>query len=62
MSELSMREAQLERLIRQAYNEGFTEGMREHNSSRGGHPWTESISCKKLALILDARIPGSQQS
>lgn len=28
----------LRKLVKDAYNEGFTEGMREHTSSRGGKP------------------------
>lgn len=32
----------LRKLVKDAYNEGFTQGMREHTSSRGGIPWSDS--------------------
>lgn len=41
----------LQKLVRAAYNEGFTEGMREHTSSRGGKPWRESNACRTLETI-----------
>ena len=31
-----------EKLVEEAYNEGFLQGMREHTSSRGGIPWSMS--------------------
>lgn len=34
--------ARLSALVQRAYNEGFSEGMREHTSSRGGKPWMDS--------------------
>jgi len=40
--------ARLRRLVRSAYNEGFTEGMKEDRSARGGKPWQDSAS--NLAL------------
>ncbi len=40
--------ARLRKLVRTAYNEGFTEGVKEDRSSRGGKPWQDSAS--KLAL------------
>lgn len=39
-------------LVRDAYNDGFTEGMREHTSRRGGKPWTESNSLRKRDFIM----------
>jgi hypothetical protein len=36
------REAHYHRLVRDAYNEGFNEGMREHTSHKGGQPWSGS--------------------
>lgn len=51
MNKQSARDAQLERLVREAYNEGFIEGMREY-TSKGGNSWRQSSSCKKLAVIL----------
>jgi len=32
----------LRNLVQSAYNEGFTEGMKEHTHSRGGKPWPDS--------------------
>ena len=34
--------AEYEKLVKEAYNEGFLQGMREHTSSRGGIPWSMS--------------------
>lgn len=34
--------AEYRKLVEQAYNEGFRQGMREHTSSRGGIPWSMS--------------------
>jgi len=41
----------LRKLVKDAYNEGFTEGMREHTSSRGGKPWPDSAAKKALDRI-----------
>lgn len=38
----------LRRMVRDAYNSGFCEGMREHTSSRGGVPWSD---CKFRAAV-----------
>ena len=38
----------LQKLVRDAYNEGFTEGMREHTSSLGGKPWQDSSAARSL--------------
>jgi len=35
-------------LVRNAYNEGFTEGMKEHTTNRGGNPWPMSKSRSAL--------------
>ncbi len=43
--------ARLRRLVQSAFNEGFTEGMREHMTSRGGKPWVDSTACKALAAL-----------
>jgi hypothetical protein len=40
--------ARLRRMVRDAYNEGFSQGMREHTSSKGGIPWSD---CKYRALV-----------
>lgn len=43
--------AEIERLramVRNAYNDGFSEGMREHTTRRGGVPWSD---CKYRAMI-----------
>jgi flagellar biosynthesis/type III secretory pathway protein FliH len=41
-----------EELIRKAYNTGFGEGMREHNSLRGGIPWHDSGTKKRGASAI----------
>lgn len=50
-----LREAEYHRLIRDAYSEGFNEGMREHTTSRGGVPWGQSKAMKRMNDI--ARVP-----
>ncbi len=45
-----LREGML-KLVRAAYNEGFTEGMKEHTHSRGGKPWRESDAYRTLQTI-----------
>jgi hypothetical protein len=40
------------KVVAQAYNEGFGEGMREHTSSRGGHPWSERKAYYETKLCL----------
>jgi hypothetical protein len=50
-SEVAEEYAALRKLVRAAYNEGFTEGMREHTSSRGGKPWPDSAAKKALERI-----------
>ncbi len=51
--------AALRKLVKDAYNEGFTEGMREHTSSRGGKPWPDSASKKALERIcFDCGVDG----
>jgi hypothetical protein len=42
----------LKKLVQAAYSEGFSEGMREHSTSRGGKPWRESKICKTLTEIV----------
>lgn len=32
----------LRKMVRNAYNDGFNEGMREHTTHRGGIPWHDS--------------------
>ena len=39
------------RLVKDAYNEGFSEGMREHSTSRGGKPWVDSNARKKIDAL-----------
>jgi hypothetical protein len=39
----------LRALVRQAYNEGFSEGVREHTTYHGGKPWAQSRACKALS-------------
>lgn len=34
----------LRNLVRGAYNEGFSQGMREHTTHSGGKPWNESAA------------------
>jgi hypothetical protein len=38
-------------LVRRAYIEGFSEGMREHTSRRGGKTWQESSTAAVLANL-----------
>ena len=42
---------ELLKLVRAAYTEGFTEGMREHTTSRGGKTWNESSARRMLETI-----------
>jgi hypothetical protein len=35
-------------LVRNAYNEGFTEGMKEHTKHNGGKPWEWSDALKSV--------------
>ena len=42
VAKLTARIAELESMVKNAYNAGFTEGMKEHTSSRGGIPWHDS--------------------
>jgi hypothetical protein len=51
MPALEMMMEEIERLrglVRGAYSEGFSEGMREHSSSRGGKTWQESAAFSAL--------------
>jgi hypothetical protein len=41
--------AEARKLVRGAYSEGFSEGMREHTTSRGGKIWQESSACAALS-------------
>lgn len=38
----------LRKMVRDAYNDGFSEGMKEHTSRKGGTPW--SLSKWRAAL------------
>jgi len=40
-----------ELLVKEAFNEGFIEGMREHTSSKGGNTWQDSKAKKKLEAL-----------
>lgn len=40
----------LRALVRDAYNAGFSEGMREVTSSRGGIPWSD---CRFKKMLSD---------
>lgn len=42
----------LRKMVKDAYNDGFTEGMKEVTSSRGGIPWSDS----KWRLMLERTI------
>lgn len=46
--------AELAVLVGSAYSEGFSEGMREHTTSRGGLPWVQSKTRKRLIAITQA--------
>jgi len=39
----------LRKMVKSAYNDGFKEGMREVNSSRGGIPWSDCTYRAALA-------------
>jgi hypothetical protein len=54
-SDWMLREAGWHRLVMDAYNEGFMEGMREHTSHKGGQPWSGSKAQKKMNEL--ARTP-----
>lgn len=45
----------IERFARDAFNEGFAEGLREHITSRGGKGWSESRT--KAAMLSMEPIP-----
>jgi len=47
-SEWKLLEAAYHRLIRDAYNEGFNEGIREHTTSSGGRGFSGSKAQKRL--------------
>ena len=56
VEELRAEVAKLREMVRHAYNAGFSEGMREHSTSRGGKPWPDSGFPEKLeALRHDPR-------
>jgi hypothetical protein len=42
----------LRKMIRNAYNDGFIEGMRDVTSSRGGIPWGD---CKYRAALEEVK-------
>jgi hypothetical protein len=44
----------IERLVQDAFNDGFTEGMREYTTSNGGRKWNESRSKERLADALQS--------
>jgi len=47
---------QLQKLVRDAYNEAFQEGMNEFQKRRfGGKPWPESDARKKLEAVAELR-------
>lgn len=47
---------QLQKLVRDAYNEGFQEGMNEFQRAvSGGKPWPDSGSRKKLEALAELR-------
>lgn len=48
ISSLTAENERLRKLVRSAYNEGFSEGMDEFTRSRGGKPWPDSKSCAAL--------------
>ena len=50
-----------ERLIKNAYNAGFSEGMKEHTSSRGGIPWSDSLEKKRGASEIRALLPAAPE-
>jgi hypothetical protein len=51
LTRLQQSNAELVALVKGAYSEGFSEGMREHTSSKGGKPWVDSAAKTKLEAI-----------
>lgn len=49
ISRLTEENERLRGLVRSAYNEGFTEGMREYRTYSGGKPWDESRARSALS-------------
>lgn len=42
IARLKAENEKLTKMVKDAYNEGFNQGMREHTTSRGGIPWHDS--------------------
>lgn len=42
------------KMLRDAYNEGFCEGMNEHTHFNGGKSWDQSSACKRIDAKLDS--------
>lgn len=49
ISRLTEENERLRGLVRSAYNEGFTEGIREYRTDSGGKPWYESRARSALS-------------
>lgn len=49
ISRLTEENLRLRGLVRSAYNEGFTEGIREYRTDSGGKPWDESRARSALS-------------
>ena len=49
VSRLTEENERLRGLVRSAYNEGFTEGIREYRTDSGGKPWDESRARSALS-------------
>lgn len=56
------REAHYHRMIRDAYNEGFNEGMREHTSHKGGQSWNGSKTQNRMNEFASSVSRPSQNS
>lgn len=51
---------QVQKLVRDAYNEGFLEGMKEETSSRGGNPFDASRASRLLSARLAEWLKGEK--
>ena len=49
------------KLVRDAYNEAFLEGMKEHTSNRGGNPFDQSRASKALSQYIALWIMGESE-
>ena len=51
---------EVHKLVRDAYNEAFLEGMKEYTSGRGGNPFDASRACRLLSIKMAQWIAGGE--